>query len=71
MAGETALQAACGGFNSHRLHNFDLVAQLAEQYTFNVLVVGSNPTLATKIIKNKFGYINFLLYISYVIRDKR
>ena len=28
--------------------SFDLVAQLVEQYTFNVWVLGSNPSQVTK-----------------------
>jgi hypothetical protein len=55
MAGETALQAACDGFDSHRLHNFDFVAQLVEQYTFNVWVVGSSPTGVTNLPKWRNG----------------
>ncbi len=32
----------------------DSVAQLVEQYTFNVWVLGSNPSRVTILLKSKF-----------------
>ncbi|CAD0223927.1 protein of unknown function [Chryseobacterium sp. JV274] len=32
----------------------DSVAQLVEQYTFNVWVLGSNPSRVTSLLKSKF-----------------
>ncbi len=32
----------------------DSVAQLVEQYTFNVWVLGSNPSRVTNLLKSKF-----------------
>ena len=45
------------------IHIVDLVAQLVEQYTFNVWVLGSNPSQVTKvktIINSNFFHINIL-----------
>lgn len=32
----------------------DLVAQLVEQYTFNVWVLGSSPSQVTDLLQSKF-----------------
>jgi hypothetical protein len=38
----------CGRFYRATIRSFDLVAQLVEQYTFNVWALGSSPSGITK-----------------------
>ncbi len=45
----------------------DSVAQLVEQYTFNVWVLGSSPSGITKRDKMKFFILSLLLFSKYLI----
>ena len=59
--------------NKRSLYHFseksnDSVAQLVEQYTFNVWVLGSNPSGITRVIEDNFPFVSADTFCIYKLR---